>query len=149
MIPEVVFVAGILGFAILIVVADDWWKRRLPEVETTRHRLGDLNRRLGFFAKLWMTLVLLVFGALVAPLLVLGVHQLADPLLHELLVYTLEAVAIFYVALVAYIWWRPKWMVRIYNLAESKLVRTAYVVCGIIVVGAVLVVVQALIRSLM
>jgi hypothetical protein len=133
---EIIVIVGIVVFTIAIVVANDLWKRRLSAENTSRHRLRDLNRPMGILEKVWTTFVLLVFGVLVTPLLVIGWHQVADPFLHELLAYVLEAVAVFYVALVVYIWWRPRWIARIYDSVESKLVKTAYVACGIIVIGA-------------
>lgn len=148
MMHEMILVVGIVGIAIAIAFANDWWRRRLPSENSSRHRLRDLNRPMGIFEKVWTTFVLLVFGALVTPLLVIGWHQVANPLLHELVAYVLEAVAVFYVALIVYVWWRPRWMVRMYSSVESRLVQTAYVSCGIIVVGAALALVQTLIRSL-
>jgi hypothetical protein len=126
-----------IGAAVLIVIANDWWKRRLPLPVAEPHRLRDLNRPMGFFQKLGTTILLLLFAALVTPLFFFGLHLLPDPVVRAVAKHIVETIAVFYVLLLVFIWWRPKWIVHLYDHAETKLVLTGYIVGGIVLIIAI------------
>jgi hypothetical protein len=112
------------------------------------HRFRELNRK-GFFAKLWVTVVLLVFGALVTPLLVLGVAAAEPPLFHAVMKHGLEALGIFYAVLLVYVWWRPAWLTALYSFLENELVRIGQILEGIAILGAVLAILYHFIHGLL
>lgn len=143
----VLAVVGFLALALVIVVLNDWWKRRLPRPQIGPHRLRELNQPQGFFQKLWTTFLLLVFAALIVPLLFVGLQLPANPVLQEGFKFILEATGVFYLVLLIYIWWRPRWLAYLYGMVESRLVATAYVVTGMIVIGSAITVLAILVLS--
>jgi hypothetical protein len=101
------------------------------------HRFEALNHK-GFFARLWLTIVLLVFAALAGPLLVLGVAAAQPPWFQMILRHGLEVLAVFYAVLVVYVWWRPPWLAAIYSSLETKLLRTGQVLGGMAILASAL-----------
>jgi hypothetical protein len=149
MVEVVIAIVSIVGVALAIVVANDWWTRRLPAKNTDRHLLSDLNRAQGFLGKLGTTLLLLLFAVLMVPLLWLGLEFVADPVLRQVLTFGLETLVAFYVVLLVYLWWRPPWLARLYTAVESRLVKTAYVGGAIVLVAAAVMLGILVIRSIL
>lgn len=122
---------------------DDWLKRGRPEPVAGPHRLQELNQPQGFFQKLCLTFLLLVFGALIAPFFFMGFQLLKDPLSQEVLKFIVETIGAFYVVLLIYIWWRPRWLTYLYGVVESKLIRNACLAAGMIIIcGAIVILAQ-------
>jgi len=145
----VLAVVGVVGLALVIVVLNDWWKQRLPRTEIGPHRLRELNQPQDFFQKLWTTILLLVFAVLIAPMFLMGLQLLANPVVREVFKFVLETIGVFYLVLLVYIWWHPRWLAYLYGLVESRLVATAYIVTGTIIVCSVIAVLATLALSML
>jgi hypothetical protein len=145
----VLIVIGVVGCALVVVVVDDWLKRSRQEPKIGAHRLQELNQTQSFFQKLWATFLLLVFAALITPFFLMGLQLLADPVIHYVVQFIFETTGAFYLVLLIYIWWRPRWLTHLYGLVESKLIGTAYLVAGMIAIGAMVVILRRLVLPLL
>lgn len=145
----VVAVAAMVGLALVIVVLNDWWKQRMPRIQVGVHRLRELNQRQGFIQKLWTTFLLLVFAALITPLLVMGLELLANLVVKGIFRVILETIGAFYLVLLVYIWWRPGWLMYLYEVLEFKLVATACMAVGLAIVASVIVLLVVFAASLL
>ncbi len=94
-------------------------------IEATQpFQLREMNRPSSFLSKLGRTVLLLVIGALVTPLIVPGYAavQAEGPMWAWAGRIALNAGVVFYVTLLIYTWWQPAWLRSIYQNAERKLV---------------------------
>lgn len=87
------------------------------------HFLDELNSAMTFRQKLWMTILLAVFGALIAPFLWLGTQFVKGRFARPLTLFAVETIAAYYATLLVYIWWRPPFLRKIYAKKERALVR--------------------------
>ncbi len=90
-----------------------------------KHRLDELNRPLNFFQKLGYTLLLLVFGIVVSPLYFYALTVDYDPITKALIHVFLKALIPFYLMLIVFVWWRPRWLTRLYRASESGIAKLA------------------------
>ena len=92
------------------------------------HLLDEFNRPLKFFQKLGYTILLLVFGIVIAPFLAMG--RMADhhPAVEWLIDIFLGSLIPFYLFLLVYIWWRPRWVAKLYRKFEDEIARIVHVV---------------------
>lgn len=91
------------------------------------HFLHELNSATGFSKKLGITLILLVFGILVGPLLWMGVKFAEGPVWRPVVTIGVDTIAMFYVTLLVYVWWRPALLRHFYQSLELKLVAFGYI----------------------
>lgn len=71
--------------------------------------------------KISLFLSALLIGPLIAPLIFLGIQNLEPPW-RNVALWVSEALAVFWLCLLVFIWWRPQWFRRIYLSVERKVV---------------------------
>jgi hypothetical protein len=107
----------------------------------SEHFLEELNSATGFWSKLRLTLLLLIFGTLLGPFLLLGVMATQDPFWRPVIRIGVETIVVFYVTLLVYVWWRPPFLRSFYRVLELKLVVLGYLLnfsmLALMLVGAV------------
>jgi len=90
------------------------------------YRLRELNTAKSVWQKLGVTVLLLVFGILLAPLFLLAPSLNPEPTAKWITKIAVDLIAGYYLVLLVFVWWRPKWLQRVYEAEESKLVRWGY-----------------------
>ncbi|MBS0201904.1 MAG: hypothetical protein JSS49_03330 [Planctomycetes bacterium] len=85
-----------------------------------RSLLG-LDQPHSFLEKLGLFLTTLIMGPLIAGLIFLGIGYLGSPW-REVATWVSESLAVFWICLLVFIWWRPTWFRRIYLPVEQKVV---------------------------
>ena len=71
--------------------------------------------------KLGLFLSTLLIGPIIAALIFLGVQYLEPPW-RDVAIWVSESLAVFWICLLVFIWWRPPWFRRIYLTFERKVV---------------------------
>lgn len=94
-----------------------------------RSLLG-LDEPQSFLKKLGLFVSALLMGLLIAPLVFLGVHYLEPPW-RDIATWVSESLAVFWILVLIFIWWRPLWFRRVYLATERKVV----IVIRLIVLG--------------
>lgn len=74
-----------------------------------------------FFEKLGLFVAALVLGPLIALLMLLVIHVLGPPW-NQIAMWVAESLAMFWICVLVFIWWRPPWFRRIYLQIERKVV---------------------------
>jgi hypothetical protein len=97
-----------------------------------RSGLG-LDEKQTFLEKLGLFLSVLFLGPLIGVFLVMGVSMANEPW-RTIGYVCLETVAVFWVLVLIFIWWRPLWLRTIYLHAERNVL---LLVNGILVVGLI------------
>lgn len=92
----------------------------------SKHFLDELNSATSFWQKLCMTVLLVVFGVLVAPLLWLGSRSIEGAYARPITLFAVDTIAVYYVTLLVYLWWRPGFLRRFYQSKERKLAFYGY-----------------------
>lgn len=85
-----------------------------------RSLLG-LDEPHSFREKLGLFLSALLLGPLIAALVFLGIQYLEPPWRH-VATWVSESLAVFWICLLVFIWWRPLWFRKIYLTFERKVV---------------------------
>jgi len=87
----------------------------------SRHLLDELNSATSFRQKLRVTFLLVVFGGLVAPLLWLGTQLVQGEYVQPMTRLVVDTIAVYYVTLLVFIWWRPPFLQKLYASQEREL----------------------------
>ena len=90
-----------------------------------------LERHHTLFDKLFLTVALLFLGPLLGVLFFAATSAPTwQPPWSWIVQQLLNALGVFYVLLVVFVWWRPDWLRRHYVAAERKVIRGVYIFFG-------------------
>ncbi len=106
-----------------------------------RHSLDELNTPMSFWEKLWLTFKLLLFGAVVGPLLWVGMKRINQQPTQWIVEYAVKTIGVFYVTLLVFVWWRPAALKWFYASKERVidfwLIVLRFAVLAFMIVGAI------------
>ena len=90
-----------------------------------------LERHHSLFDRLFLTVALLFLGPLLGLLFLVATStSVWEPPWSWIVQRLLNALEVFYVLLIVFVWWRPDWLRRHYYAAERKVVKAVYIFFG-------------------
>jgi hypothetical protein len=110
-------------------------------LQENQSRLG-LDQPHSLLERLGLFLSVLFLGPLIGLLLLAGLSVVEGPAKSVAMI-LLESLGVFWIAVLVYIWWRPRWFRRIYLWTEGKLI----LVVQLLILGGVAYFVVSCVRN--